>query len=56
MLWRLPLQIAGKLRSGVRGGRAVVLVPARRVPQDVPYYIQALLTQHLYEGGDACLL
>ena len=26
---------------------------ARRVPQDVPYYIQALLTQHLDEAGDA---
>jgi hypothetical protein len=56
MLWRPPLQIAGSLRSGVPGERAVALVPARRASQDVPYYHQALLTQHLYETGDTFLL
>ena len=53
-----PLQVAAGrlLRSEVPGERAVVLVSARRVPQDVPYFIQALLTQHLDEAGDDGIL
>jgi hypothetical protein len=39
-----------------RRGRAVVAVPAGGVPQVVPQAIEVLLTQHLYQIGDARFL